>query len=131
MEMSDLLNGAVPESELVQNAVSGAEPVELKALLRDGTQNWEAPSLPTPDVHFLPKGPNINVSNFNSGFFIWCANTQETWWVPDESSLNVNFIYRDDLEIYEINDKREAEEWVHTRNDGLLPGLVTSKSCYI
>ena len=132
MELKSLLSGERVEETKNTEDVDTPVRVELHALLHEEEVEQSTESLPTEAVVSLQKGAAISLpAGCESGFLIWCENTEETWWVPDEAALNANFIYREDLEILPVTDVYEAEAWLHERNDGLMPGKVTRKSCYV
>lgn len=119
--------------EVTQRIVRPSDEYQLEALLTDDTVVERRESAdPTPDLRLLPKGSAIEVTDdMLNGYLVWCANTEETWFAPTVICLNQNFIYRYDLEILQVTDVKAASEWVHERNDKLMPGLVTRKTCYI
>lgn len=119
--------------DVTQKIVRPSEEYQLEALITDTpVESRRDVAEPTPDLQTLKKGSEIEITkDMIGGYLVWCANTEETWFAPTRLCLNQNFIYREDLEILLVEDVETASAWAHERNDSLMPGLVTRKTCYI
>lgn len=70
-------------------------------------------------------------SGLTPGYAVWCKDTLQLWHVPSELSLNQNFIYRGDLEIYKFEKLDELWALYCKTVRHVNPGVITRKSCYI
>lgn len=130
MLMSDVLhNGSVVTETEEQLSVG----VTLKAIIDSAPVQEVAPAAPTKDLIKLAKGSDLEFpDNVRAGgYFIWCEDTKETWYAPDTKVLDDNFLFRGDLTIIEVTDVQRAKQEVLNHNEGLFPGEVTRKSCYV
>lgn len=65
------------------------------------------------------------------GYGIWCEDTLQLWTVPTKLGLDQNFIYRLDLNIYEINGVDDLWSLYDRTLRHVNPGTITKKKCYI
>lgn len=64
-------------------------------------------------------------------YYVWCEGTLQAWGCPSKLCLDANFIYRDDLVIYECMSQEEYEKaWASTIKD-VNVGIITRKTCYL
>lgn len=105
--------------------------VTLKALINKTTYQCE-PEAPA-GVHLLQPGSSIRLPDFatTAGFLVWCADTQQTWYVESKQHLDAGFIYRDDLIIYPCDDLSDAQATARNLNRDVDPNGMVRKSCYI
>lgn len=66
-----------------------------------------------------------------AGYAVWCKDTLQLWIAPTELSLNQNFIYRGDLEIYKYESVDDLWSVYNKTVRGVNPGVITRKKCYI
>ena len=105
--------------------------VELKSVWRDKPEMKKYQEDPTEDLVFLNPG-EIYLSGFN-GYIIFDRNTCQTYYAPTEKCLNQNFIYREDIDILNLEKATsgEAEAWQRERGGSINPGIIPRYTCYI
>lgn len=69
--------------------------------------------------------------NEPKGYLIIDTITEQTWFAHDTLCLNKNFIYREDIKIFEVSSRDEIIKIYREYNDNWSPGMVTGKCCYI
>ena len=106
------------------------EEIVLKSIAREPFIRKKVQLDPTPDLVTL-----VTVSeddNKATGYLVICELTREAWYAPTKECLDANFIYRDDLEIYELNEKTNlAATWRAAGCSDWNQGIISSKFCYI
>ena len=66
-----------------------------------------------------------------NGYLVWCARTEETWFAPTKLCIDQNFIYREDLEIFTVDNLESAWQWHAERGNKVNYGVNHCKKCYI
>lgn len=127
------------EPRKIKNVIKRPEErVELNKVIQNDNIVVKQQLEPTGDLIKVNAGLNtgdflkiIKHTNKSSGFLIFDKNTGCTYLALTETCLNANFIYRDDLDIF--NYKKELDAWSFYKERGALvdPGVETRKSCYI
>lgn len=130
MLMSDVLHNGSVVTETEEQQSAG---VTLKAIIDSTPVREVVPTAPTQDLIKLAKGSDLKFPDNVKvgGYFVWCGDTKETWYAPNTQVLDDNFLFRGDLTIIEITNLPEAMKEVLKLNEGLYPGEVTRKSCYV
>lgn len=114
--------------------------VELKSMLPYDFEPRKEQRDPTEDLVILPRVVNeLHRDMFNKadmedgqpGFVIYCSWSEDTWFCPTRKCLDTNFIYRNDIDIYEVEDDELAYQTAVKLTGDLYPGVVPKKVCYV
>ena len=106
------------------------EEVELKSIAREPFIRKKVQLEPTDDLVFLVTVDES--SDKTVGYLVVCEFTREAWYAPTKECLDSNFIYRDDLEIYEVTESESLYKlWNATGCNLWNQGIMSSKFCYI
>ena len=109
------------------------EEVKLVALYKEDFEPKKTQKDPTEDLIFLQKSYEnpVDMPMLGEGYIVVCKNTEEVWFAPTKLCLDANFIYREDLDIYKVNNGEAAEDIYYSTVKDWKPGKVPRKSCYI
>lgn len=108
--IADLLNINLPDVEEAKPHRTSGTPertpnlVELKAVSTESVRHTKSKKGPTDQL--IEVGPALTElpTGIGIGYYIRCEDTGQTWYAPDEETLNANFIFREDLQIELVED---------------------------
>lgn len=111
--------------------------VELHSVLPYDFEPVKEQRDPTDDLVILPRIVDerskelFSIPCEEQTYLVWCGWSEDLWWAPTLKCLNQNFVYRDDLDIYEVKGTEEAYTKARDVTSSLRPGVIPTKSCYI
>ena len=112
-----------------------AEEFVLRAITEEEFERKKYQKDPTDDLIELV--PELEVSQIENtfkggtGYAVWCADTLQLWYAHNKLCLDQNFIYRNDLQIFEITDAAALIKIYDNFVSKVNPGYITKKRCYI
>lgn len=108
---------------------------KLRAITTEEFEKKKYQKDPTDDLVELTYGllPEVIASKVGdgNGYLVWCQNTMQLWYAHSELCLNQNFIYREDLNIFETGSVTEVQKAYTKFMDTVNPAIITKKRCYI
>lgn len=110
------------------------EEVTLLAVSEESGVFHKSSKDPTEDLVEITShltGEDVEIITHGTGYLIFCEWSAQMWYAPTKLCLDQNFIYRDDIEIFEVSDVEVALRWVNECLDDVNFKIVTSKVCYV
>ena len=106
------------------------EEVQLGSVSKESVKYAKTQKDPTPELEEYPT--QLNGYHLPStGYLIWCEWSQQMWYAPTKLCLDQNFIYRDDIEILDIEACESAQAWYLSKTINVEQGVCPSRKCYI
>lgn len=127
------------ECEALENKHRGKAVIErpkeefkLKSISKEPFIKKKTQKDPTSDLIEL----SIGLKEFDSlplaKYIVICKDTTQAWLCPTKECLDANFIYREDLDIFEVNSVGDIIEcYCNAGYNVMNPGILTRKTCYI
>ena len=132
VSLKEVLSGSVEEVQVHRSTTKErpTEEVRLQSVSRESTQHTKSQKDPTDDLIELTGDAPI-IEGYD-GYLVYCKDTAQIWYAPTKQCLDANFIYRDDLEILNMDGKEnEVRVWYETRWFAHDHGVKPSRKCYI
>ena len=108
---------------------------KLRAITEEEFERKKYQKDPTDDLIEIKVGAEIgqiqDMVKDAGGYAVWCADTLQLWYAPTQLCLDQNFIYRSDLQIFNVDTSADLWKAYEDFLSRVNPGIITKKRCYI
>ena len=135
--LKDVISGNTAQDEQMHRSKTKERPmaeVSLQSISKESVQHTKTQQDPTPELVWLTPATGTQIATppeYTEGYYIYCKDTSDIWYAPTKFCLDQNFIYREDLEIYQLTGTAADAHWYSTRFAAHERGTHPSCKCYI